>query len=329
MGWLLGIGTLGLIFDSRTAMQGAIEGVELCLTAVIPSLLPFLCLSMLLTDRLWGQKSRLLKPLGRLFRLPEGGEALLIPGLLGGYPAGAACIGRAWRQGQIKKEDAERLLGYCSNPGPAFLFGIVRQQFSAPWSAWVLWGLVLLGAAAAAWLLPGCEGRVSISQKKGDGLGQAANAMGRICVLVILFRVGLCFLRTYCGLRGTALTAAEGLLELTNGCCDLTAVPSEKVRFLLAAVLLSLGGLCVALQTAEVAQGLSLRYYCRGKVIQALTAAGMGWIFLEKAWAFGIFPLAGMIFLKKYGNPVAFFRNAMYTILKKGSRRRVCFSERK
>ena len=32
MGLVLGLGMLGLILDSRTAMQGAMEGVELCLS---------------------------------------------------------------------------------------------------------------------------------------------------------------------------------------------------------------------------------------------------------------------------------------------------------
>ena len=40
MGLLLMIGMLAMILDSRTALQGASQGVELCLTAVIPSLLP-------------------------------------------------------------------------------------------------------------------------------------------------------------------------------------------------------------------------------------------------------------------------------------------------
>ena len=37
MGLLLMIGMLAMILDSRTALQGASQGVELCLTAVIPS----------------------------------------------------------------------------------------------------------------------------------------------------------------------------------------------------------------------------------------------------------------------------------------------------
>ena len=64
MGLLLMIGMLAMILDSRTALQGASQGVELCLTAVIPSLLPFLCLSMALTQRLFSK------------RLPLFGEAV-------------------------------------------------------------------------------------------------------------------------------------------------------------------------------------------------------------------------------------------------------------
>ena len=107
MGVLLALGMLGMILDGKTAMQGASQGVELCLTAVIPSLLPFLCLSMLLTMRLMGQKLRILSPIGKLFGLPMGAEALLIPALLGGYPAGAACVAQAvWRE-QLNRRDGK------------------------------------------------------------------------------------------------------------------------------------------------------------------------------------------------------------------------------
>lgn len=330
MGLVLGLGMLGLILDSRTAMQGALEGVELCLTAVIPSLLPFLCLSMCLTDRLWGRKSRALGLLGRLFRLPEGAEALLIPALLGGYPAGAACVGRAMERGQTSKEDAQRLLGFCGNPGPAFLFGIVGHQFRSPLAAWGLWALVIAGAVAAAWVLPSCRGTVKVSGGSGgDALGAAGAAMGKICVLVILFRVGLCFLRTYLPLDGTALVAVQGLVELTNGCCALANVPSEKTRFLLAAGMVCFGGLCVGLQTGQVTKGLSLKFYWLGKLIQTLTALTLGWMVLEKVWILGVGLLLGAILLKKSRKTVAFFRNRVYTTYKKDTGRKPCFSVRK
>lgn len=329
MGIMLAIGMLGLILDSRTAMLGAAEGVELCLTAVIPSLLPFLFLSMLLTDRLWGRKNGFLRPLGRLFDLPSGAEALLIPGLLGGYPAGAACVGRAWEQGKITKTDAQRLLGFCSNPGPAFVFGIVGHQFSSLLAPWALWALVLLGAVVAARLLPSCEKEIRVTGGGGNVPTQVALVLGNICVLVILFRTGLIFLATYLPLDGTALVIAQGLLELTNGCCFLSNVPSEEIRFLLAAAFLSMGGLCVGLQTRQVARGLSLKYYCLGKFIQTATAVFVGWVLVNQNWSWAAVVGAVWIMRKKFGKTVAFLKETLYTVCKKDSRRRLCFSERK
>ena len=330
MGLLLGLGLLGMILDGRTAMQGAAEGVELCLMAVIPALLPFLCLSMALTDRLWGRGNVLIRWSGRLFRLPVGGEGLLIPALLGGYPAGAACIGRAFRQEQLAKEDAEILLGFCSLPGPAFLFGIVSQAFSSAWAVWALWLLVLLGAWTASRILPECRGGATVSGSgSADAIGQAGAAMGRICVLVILFRVGLQFLNKYLRLSGSGAVLAAGVLELTNGCCALASVEPEVLRFLFAAGMLSMGGVCVALQTAQVANGLSLRYYCLGKAVQTVTAVFFGWTLVSHRWILGAAALTAVIFLTKRKKKVAFFEKPVYTIPKDESGRKLCFSVRK
>ena len=77
---------LALILDGRTAIDGARQGIELCLRTVIPSLFPFFVLSILLTSSLLGGSLAVLRPLGRLFGMPDGAESLLIPAFLGGYP---------------------------------------------------------------------------------------------------------------------------------------------------------------------------------------------------------------------------------------------------
>ena len=71
-----------LIFDSKTALLGAREGLTLCSYTVIPSLFPFLVLSILLTDALSGSSLRLFKPIGKLCKMPEGSESLILIGLL-------------------------------------------------------------------------------------------------------------------------------------------------------------------------------------------------------------------------------------------------------
>ena len=67
---------LALILDGRTAIDGARQGIELCLRTVIPSLFPFFVLSILLTSSLLGSSLIVLRPLGRLFGMPEGAEPL-------------------------------------------------------------------------------------------------------------------------------------------------------------------------------------------------------------------------------------------------------------
>ena len=51
------LGMLLLILDSGTALEGAKEGLVLCVSSVIPALLPFWVLSSLLTGSLWGSYS--------------------------------------------------------------------------------------------------------------------------------------------------------------------------------------------------------------------------------------------------------------------------------
>ncbi len=90
-GICVSLGMLALILDGRTAIEGARQGIELCLRTVIPSLFPFFVLSILLTSSLLGSSLIVLRPLGRLFGMPEGAESLLIPAFLGGYPVGREC----------------------------------------------------------------------------------------------------------------------------------------------------------------------------------------------------------------------------------------------
>lgn len=318
---ILVLGMVLLIIDTRTAFIGATEGINLCLSSVIPALLPFWVLSSLLTGCLWGSKGKAAALMGRLFSIPQGAESVLIPAFLGGYPAGAGCIAAAFNAGKLQKSQAERLLGYCNNVGPAFLFGIVAPQLGSVWQGLYLWGLTILGAWTASQLLPGKnDEKAAIGRlEQGDPFGDAAAAMGKICVCVILFRVILAYTNKYLPSSGFVAVVYSGILELTNGCCGLSRLPMG-MRLPLAAGLCSLGGLCVALQTASVAKGLSLSPYLLGKVIAALiSTAGARY-----PWSLMI-PVC-FILLKKW---VAFFKKPVYNGGNLGSGRTLCFSERK
>lgn len=286
---------LALILDSRTAFSGAAQGVELCLKTVIPSLFPFLFLSGIFSAAFSGGSLPRLRFLGQAFALPPKMEYLLVPAFLGGYPVGAQCVSDAYASGCLSRRKAEKMLAFCSNVGPAFLFGILSSQFQRINLVWAIWGIQILSAWTAARLLAdpeaGNESPGKVRNPPQAGIEPAIQAMLKICGWIILFRVVIAFLDRWIlwAVSADGRIAIIGLLELSNGCCCLNLISREGVRFVICNVLLAFGGLCVAYQTASVCRGLKLRYYFAGKILQGCTAAFLAAAFYYQRWA--LFPV--------------------------------------
>jgi len=302
-GCFAALGMLILILDSKTALTGARDGLELCIRTVIPSLFPFFLLSGILVSSLMGSSLPLLRPLGRALGIPKGGESLLIPAFLGGYPVGAGCIRDAWADGRLDRQDAQRLLAFSNNAGPAFLFGMAAPMFSHPAAGWVLWGIHIAGALFAGFCFrqDPVSSRISPSVPAGsasDLLGKALTVTARVCGWVILFRMAGSFLERWILflLPDWGHAAVMGVLELANGCSELAAVAPESLRFLLCSGMLAFGGGCVTMQTLSVTHGLKLRYYFLGKFLQLMVSLLLSAIclgILSPVWLL-VLPLAAV-----------------------------------
>ncbi|MBQ9930038.1 MAG: hypothetical protein IJO72_04595 [Oscillospiraceae bacterium] len=271
------IGLFVLILDTKTALLGASRGLELCIRTVIPSLLPFFVLSMLLTSALMGENIAVLKPLGRLCGVQNGTESLLLVGMLGGYPTGAQCVTLAYRDGVIRRQSAERMIAFCNLAGPSFLFGIVGAKFSNGYAPWALWGIHIVSAILVSTVLPGrSKGDAVLRPGKpltlARSLQRSLRILGNICGWIVLFRIVITFLDRWALwlLPVHWQVAVTGLLELSNGCCDLHRIADEGLRFIIGAAILSFGGLCVTMQTVSFTEGLSIKPYLIGKLLQAL-----------------------------------------------------------
>lgn len=314
-GIFAGIGMLLLIFDSKLALESAQAGLELCIRTVIPSLFPFIVLSMLLTKDLSGT-SQWLRPVTQRLGIPASAQSLLIPAFLGGYPVGAKCIHDLFRTGKLQKEQAERLLGFCSNAGPAFLFGMLSGFFPEQKTIWLLWMIHILSAVLTGFVfsagetVPLLPGQTTGQTEKPDFLHSAMKAMGLICGWVILFRILVTFLQQWFLrlLPQWLMVLITGILELTNGCCELAQIQAPGIRFMICSCMLAFGGVCVLLQTYSVTRGLSLRYYLLGKAMQTAFSLLMSCTVL---WEYGWTLLTALPFLtlflrkiqKSSGNP--------------------------
>lgn len=319
---------LALILDSRTAMLAATEGIELCIKTVIPSLFPMMILSSLMTQQFSRISTPLFRPIEKLCGIPYGAGGIYLAGLVGGYPIGAKCTSEAYRNKLLTLEEADRMLGFCSNPGPSFLFGICAPLFSSTNAVWLLWIIQIVSSLITGCLLRNRSHRTVIMESAETRsvtqiVAEGTKAMGMICSWVVLFRILIQFCKTWLlwMLPVSAQVFLSGLLELTNGCCMLAQILNEPLRFILCSVLLSFGGLCVVMQTVSVTKGLHPAAYLKGKVTQSLIS-----LLLSIALAGVLYPsqatsnlrlyLIGLILsilfliLSKLG--IAFPRNMLY-----------------
>lgn len=341
--WILpAIGMLTLILDTKTAILGAKDALSYCLLIVIPTLFPFFMLSILLTSSIAGRSPSMLHPFARLLRIPKGGESLFLVGLLGGYPTGAQAIADSYQQGSLTKQQARRMMGFCSNAGPAFIFGMIGPCFDTRIVPWALWGIHIISAILTGMVLPGgtrthrmvCENKhISLNA----AFQRSLHIMANVCGWIVLFRVIITFLQQWVLWLFPEIMqyAIIGLLELANGCSYLPQIHSESIRFLLCSVILSFGGLCVAMQTSSVTVPTGLGMYLPGKCLQSLfslwlAALAQSLLFHEKFTLFLCLtiPIA-IIFLINIKKRIAFRKNIVYNKTKSLPEARICCSERK
>lgn len=265
------------ILDAKNVCMGAQDGIELCIKSLIPSLFPFFLITTMLNSRLNGQSISFLAPVCRICGIPRGAESIFLLGIIGGYPVGTQCIQQSYKSGTLCKRDAVRMMGFCNNAGPAFLFGLISGMFTDAYITWIIWLIQILSSLLVGVLLPmkshnkiipSSVNAVSVQQAMKTSIINIAN----ICGWVIWFRVilHLLFRWVLWTLPTEGRTIIAGLLELSNGCIMLQHISNPGLRFIACSVITGFGGICVAMQAASITKDLGLGLYIPGKLLQTI-----------------------------------------------------------
>lgn len=272
-----------LIVFPEQAMEGAMEGLRLCGTRVIPSLFPFFVASRLIASNMprisW-------KGLNRLFGVSGNVLPALVLGFLGGYPVGVSTLTSLYRQSRISRQDAERAMSFCNNTGPGLFIGLIGGSiFGSTAASLALYFIHVISALTCGFFLSG-DGRnqvrqqsipekLSVAKALSEAVAGAAQAMLQVCSFILLFSALsgiLCSFRYISRLPGTIKAVFMGTLEITKG---LSMLDASKAGFVAAAALMGWGGLCVHMQAMTLWQeaGLQPKGYFRGKFLHALLSA--------------------------------------------------------
>ena len=270
----------------ETAARGAAAGLDVCLGVLVPSLFPFLVLSVFLVRSggaaLLGRVFD--RPFRLLFRLPGCCAPVVLMGLAGGYPVGARGAASLLREGSVSEGEARRLTAFCVNAGPAFVLSAVGAGMLRSVQA----GAVLLVSGLAASLLLGLllRGRggarrterrrpVRPPEKAGQALtasvSDACRSLVSMCCFVVLFSVVYAYFAPLLP-PGKARAALAAVLEVTNGCRELTASGAPLWAF---AAALGFGSLSVQLQILSLpgVPRVSFPRFLLARLAHAATAA--------------------------------------------------------
>lgn len=299
LGVAIVISVVGLLVLPQLASQAARDGITLCLDIIVPSLFPFFVLSTLTVELGLAQYlGRILEGVMRpLFRLNGACSAAVVMGFLGGYPVGARTAIALYEKGNCTKTEAERLLSFCNNSGPAFILGAVGAGiFGGSKVGWLLYLAHVLASLTVGLVFRFYKFRepagrsprqdnkkvVRLSAAFTDSVRSSFNAMLNVCAFVIFFAVAIRLLYASGILSESPLLA--GLIEVTSGLWMLKGLGTDIAQKLaMAAFMLGWAGLSVHCQVLSFIgeSGLRSWTYIVGKLMHGGISSLYIWVILK------------------------------------------------
>ena len=295
------------------AVEAASKGLELCLNVIIPSLFPFFVISTMTVELGLAQKmGRIIEPMmRRIFNVSGACASAFVLGFVGGYPVGAKTAIALYKRGECSRREAERLLSFCNNSGPAFILGVVGTSVFADNRVGLLLYLVhgiasvITGLCFRGWrggsdtsrpLRPQMSGtRKGFAAVFTEGVKSSFASTINICGFVIFFTVIIKMLAISGVLPAVARGAAmifgmeeesarrliTGVIEMSSGVWSLSsAADSLSSGAAMAAFMLGWAGISVHCQTLSFLcdSGLSAKTYIAGKLMHGLISAALVWL---------------------------------------------------
>lgn len=269
-----------------TTAAAAAEGITLAVQVAVPSLFPFFLASNLMTTS--GSVhalGRWLAPLfAKVYRLPTAAAGVFLLSITGGYPVGAQATAQLYQQGTLTRAQANHLLTFANNTGPAFFVGLCGGILGSTAQGLWLYGVHVTAALAVGWLLRdrhaaplGAQQNAptqtapllpcllqSVEQAGATALRVSAFIVAFVVLRSILTEIGAlsllaALLTPLCWVLDcppqTSFALASGLLEVTNG---LYALPASGNLRAAMGFLVSFGGLSVWAQSAAMLEGTDL-----------------------------------------------------------------------
>lgn len=277
----------------------AYEGLYQWAAKMVPTLFPFMMISSIMVYS--GADLELGRMLERfmrkIYKYSSYGLYAVFMGFFCGFPMGAKVVGELYENHKICKSEADTLLAFCNNIGPAYFMGIIIPMlhecgyhtaapflfgmYGIPAVYGIILGHISSGKNKNASLPPAvvgspiCTPRLSLAatlKKSCMDNTQSLIILGGYITFTNAFRIFLDFLP----ISVNAKNILSSFLEIIGGVQAIytTALgPGQKVFWIMTA--LCFGGISCILQTSSFLEksGLSLGHYLKHKIIITVISA--------------------------------------------------------
>lgn len=287
---------LTMLFSDKIS-HSVKSGLSLCANVIIPSVFPF----MILSDFLYAYIDfSSLNHIGNLFektfKINRIGLYPFLLGMLCGFPLGVKCTAQLYKTGSISKDEAERLIGFSNNTGPAFLVcGIGLGLRASISEGFILYIFMMLSALAVGIIFSfGKKASGNSANEKEttdfsitDSIKNAGINTLNICSYLTFFACVVGLLRGTIG-ENTFYLLSIPFLEVGSATSILskTLLLSNTESLILSAFAVGFSGFSVHLQALSFISNTDIspkRYFIMKFIQGILCAAGV-------AAAYALFP---------------------------------------
>ena len=280
--------TFFIILNPSTYMSSTLKGISVWATIVVPSLLPFFFLTKMLISFKSVYKISSIFSYGtkKLYNCPNISSYIFFMSIISGYPVGAKLISEFYKNKTIDNGEAHRLISFCSTSGPMFIIGSVGVSLFLDRLA----GIIIFISHILSSLINGLiyrKHKLSNLKNKQENI-QVSSFLLNECmyntiisvltvggfiaisftIIEIMLNLNLLYpLETLINLffKGANITPgkqiAEGIIEVTRGCVDLSSLNLKPIFYIpIVSGLVSFGGLSIHLQSFSFLQECDIKY---------------------------------------------------------------------
>jgi len=276
-----------LIFATNieTYSKSCLNGVSVWAIKIFPVMFPFFVFTRIITNLSENKPNFMDKFFNKLYNTPTGSFKTFVLSVLSGYPMGAKLICSQYEQNLISKNDATKMLSFCSVSGPMFMLGTVGVSILHSYKA----GLIILISNIIACLINGLiyKGKpiknviyqsknkntnFNLSEHVSDSLNSILMVGAYIVLSFLLIdmlkNIGvinfvsntICSVFNISNYQDITNSTLCGIVEITHGIIDINIVNiSLTLKTIISSFLIGFGGLSVFYQSLHFLNKLNIK----------------------------------------------------------------------